>query len=56
MEQVWRSIIRECPSLASFNRFVLRLARDEDSELKRIAADEANRRGYAFNKEKGCYE
>lgn len=56
MEQVWRSIIRECPSLASFNRFVLPLARTEDSALKRIAADEATRRGYKFSKEKGVYE
>lgn len=56
MDQVWRSIIRECPSLASFNRFVLPLARTEESALKRIASDEAVRRGYKFNADTKFYE
>jgi hypothetical protein len=56
MEQVWRSIIRECPSLASFNRFVLPLAKAEEPALKKIAANEATRRGYKFNAAKKQYE
>lgn len=55
-EQVWGSLIRECPSLATFNRFIVPLMRIETKELRDLAASEAKRRGYAPNKEKGIYE
>lgn len=56
MEQVWRTLITECGRLESFNRFIVPLMRVETPEFKRIAAEEAKRRGYTANKEKGVYE
>lgn len=48
--------MRECPTLATFNRFIVPLMKFETQELRHIAAEEAKRRGYAANKEKGVYE
>jgi hypothetical protein len=56
MEHVWRQLIVECCSLESFNRFIVPLMRVETPEFKRIAAEEAKRRSYTANKEKGLYE
>jgi hypothetical protein len=53
---VWKALLVECCSLNSFNRFIVPLMRVETPELRRIAADEAKRRGYTVNKEKGIYE
>jgi hypothetical protein len=56
MEHVWRQLLVECCSLQTFNRFIVPLMRVETLEFKRIAAEEAKRRGYSANKEKGIYE
>ena len=55
-DRVLRNIMTECGTLSSFNRFVLPLMRAETPELRHIAAEEARRRGYKANKEKGIYE
>ena len=55
-ETVFRAVMTECGTLLSFNRFVLPLMRLETPELRHIAAEEAKRRGYRANKEKGIYE
>ena len=56
MESVWRQLIVQCCSLQTFNRFMVPLMRTETPELRHIAAEEAKRRGYKSNKEKGVYE
>jgi hypothetical protein len=46
----------ECGTLNSWNRFIVPLMRVETPEFRHIAAEEAKRRGYTANKEKGVYE
>lgn len=55
-DRVFRVLMMECATLNSFNRFIVPLMRLETPELKRIAAEEAKRRGYKANKYKGVYE
>jgi len=56
MESVWRELMVICCSLASWNRFIVPLMRTETPEFRHVAADEAKRRGYKSNKDKGVYE
>lgn len=56
MDAVWRAMMTECASLASFNRFIVPLMKAESLQLRNMAAEEARRRGYKANKEKGVYE
>jgi hypothetical protein len=55
-DRIWETLMRECPSLVTFNRFILPLAKNEEPALKQLAANEAIRRGYKFSKDKGVYE
>lgn len=55
-DRVFAAIIRECPSLKTFNRFVVPLMKQETKELRDQAATEAKRRGYKPNKISGFYE
>jgi len=48
--------MRECPSLAAWNQFIVPLMKVLPKPLLESAALEAKRRGYKANKEKGCYE
>lgn len=54
--RVFACLMRECPSLRMFNRFIVPLMRNETPELRTQAAAEAKRRGYKPNKERGEYE
>jgi hypothetical protein len=53
---LFKILIMECGSLSSFNRFIVPLMKVEAPELRHLAAEEAKRRKYTANKEKGCYE
>ena len=53
---VFRQLMTECGTLESFNRFIVPLMKNETPELRHIAAEEAKRRGYKGNKERGIYE
>jgi len=55
-DKVWDSLMRECPSLAAWNQFIVPLMKVLPKPLLESAALEAKRRGYKANKEKGCYE
>lgn len=56
MQQVFEMLMMQCGTLASWNRFILPLMKVETPELRHLAAEEAKRRGYKSNREKGCYE
>ena len=49
-------LMMQCGTLSSFNRFIVPLMKVETADLRTMAAEEAKRRGYKSNKEKGCYE
>jgi hypothetical protein len=55
-EDVWGALMRECPTLGSWNRFILPIMKQETRELKIVAVAEAKRRGYEYSKQKGLYE
>ncbi len=55
-DRVFASIMRECPSLRMFNRFIVPLMRNETPEIRTQAAAEAKCRGYRANKETQQYE
>lgn len=55
-DRVFKVLIMECATLVSFNRFIVPLMRVETTDLRHLAAEEAKRRGYRANKEKGVYE
>jgi hypothetical protein len=55
-DRVLAAMMRECPSLNSFNLFIVPLMKSLPKPLQGVAASEAKRRGYAPNKEKGIYE
>lgn len=52
----WKVLVACCHSLPLFNRFVIPLAKGESQDLRQYVANEAARRGYRFNREKGKYE
>jgi hypothetical protein len=54
--RVFTAIMRECPSLKTWNRFILPLMKIETEKLKMLAVIEAKRREYKYSKEKGVYE
>ena len=53
---LFKILMMECGTLNSFNRFIVPLMKVETPELRHLAAEEAKRRNYKANKEKGCYE
>jgi hypothetical protein len=55
-DRILEVLMRECPSLRSFNTFIVPLMRVLPRELVEQAATEARRRKYKANKETGRYE
>jgi len=55
-DKVWDALMRECPSLATWNTFIVPLMKVLPLPLRDAAATEAKRRNYKPNREKGCYE
>jgi hypothetical protein len=53
---LFQILMMKCGTLASFNRFIVPLMKVETPEIRHLAAEEAKRRNYKANKEKGCYE
>ena len=53
---LFQILMIQCATLASFNRFIVPLMKVETREIRHLAAEEAKRRKYKANKEKGCYE
>jgi hypothetical protein len=53
---LFQVLMMQCGTLASFNRFIVPLMKVETPEIRHLAAEEAKRRKYKANKEKGCYE
>jgi hypothetical protein len=56
MPEVFKSLMTDCGTIDSWNRFIVPLMKVETPELRHLAAEEAKRRGYKANKEKGMYE
>jgi hypothetical protein len=55
-ERIWATLMRECPSLATWNTFIVPLMKVLPKPLRDVAAVEAKRRNYKANRDLGVYE
>ena len=54
--EVFQALMRECPSLSTWNTFIVPLMKVLPKPLRDAAAIEAKRRNYKPNKDRGEYE